>query len=185
MQLPSAPNTSAKILGTHFSGCGETGIANSLVMGVGLAGIGEATAGILLAEGDDIVARRASLIELLPAEAQASVKAHGRQQVLVQGDHLFRQGEPHDGIAIIEAGMIRSFYAAPSGREITPSYWLPGNFVGGPDVFVGGIHMWSAVAARASTVTWLPGAGLRELARDVPDLALGIIDALVFKARQD
>ncbi len=33
--------------------------------------------------------------------------------------------------------------------------------------------MWSAVAAKASTVTWLPGAGLRELARDVPDLALG------------
>ncbi|WP_082490443.1 Crp/Fnr family transcriptional regulator [Methylobacterium sp. Leaf91] len=148
-----------------------------------MAGIGEETAGILLAEGDDIIARRASLIELLPAEAQARVKAHGRQQILAPGDHLFRQGDPHDGIAIIETGMIRSFYAAPSGREITLAYWLPGNFVGGPDVFVGGVHMWSAIAAKASTVTWLPGAGLRELARDVPDLALGIIDALVFKAR--
>ncbi len=45
-------------------------------MGASVAGIGEETAGILLAEGDDIVARRASLIELLPAEAQARVKAH-------------------------------------------------------------------------------------------------------------
>jgi CRP-like cAMP-binding protein len=43
--------------------------------------------------------------------------------------------------------------------------------------------MWTAVAARRSVVTRLPGAGLRDLAREVPDLALGIIDALVFKAR--
>ena len=89
----------------------------------------------------------------------------------------------HDGIVIIESGLIRSYYTAPSGKEITLAYWLPGNFVGGPEIFDGGVHVWSAVAAKNSTVTHLPGAGLRDLAREVPDLALEIIDALSFKAR--
>lgn len=145
--------------------------------------IGDETAGIILAENDELVARRPSLIDQLPHEARERVKAYGCERRLGGGDALFRQGDPHDGIAIIENGLIRSFYTAPSGREITLAYWLPGNFVGGPDVFSGGVHMWCAVAAKRCLLTWLPGAGLRELARDVPDFAIGIIDALAFKAR--
>lgn len=145
--------------------------------------IGDETAGIILAEDDELVARRPSLIDQLPPEARARVKAYGEERSFERSEVLFHQGEPHTGIAIIESGLIRSYYTAPSGKEITLAYWLPGNFVGGPDIFSGGVHMWSAVAARRSVVTWLPGAGLRNLAREVPDLALGIIDALVFKAR--
>ncbi|MFG1331280.1 Crp/Fnr family transcriptional regulator [Xanthobacter autotrophicus] len=55
--------------------------------------------------------------------------------------------------------------------------------MGGPDVFGGGTHMRSATAMRPSRLIFLPGAGLRQLAQQVPDLAIGIIDALVFKAR--
>jgi CRP-like cAMP-binding protein len=145
--------------------------------------IGDETAGILLTEDEVLVARRKSIIDQLPAEAGARVRAYGQERTLARGDALFRQSDPHDGIAIIETGLIRSYYTAPSGKEITLAYWLPGNFVGGPEIFGGGVHMWSAVAAKHCTLTWLPGAGLRDLAREVPDLALGIIDALVFKAR--
>lgn len=145
--------------------------------------IGDETAGIILAEDDEFVARRPSLIDLLPPDARARVKAYGEERSFERSEVLFRQGDPHTGIAIIESGLIRSFYTAPSGKEMTLAYWLPANFVGGPDIFSGGFHMWSAVAARRSVVTWLPGEGLRDLARAVPDLALGIIDALAFKAR--
>ena len=48
---------------------------------------------------------------------------------------------------------------------------------------VAGFTCGPPLPARRSVVTRLPGAGLRDLAREVPDLALGIIDALVFKAR--
>jgi CRP-like cAMP-binding protein len=148
-----------------------------------MSDIGNETAGILLAEEDELVPRQQSLIERLPPPARDRVKAYGQERTYGLGETLFRHGDHHDGIVIIESGLIRSFYTAPSGREITLAYWLPGNFVGGPDVFGGGVHMWTAVAARRSVVTRLPGAGLRDLAREVPDLALGIIDALVFKAR--
>jgi CRP/FNR family cyclic AMP-dependent transcriptional regulator len=154
---------------TGFGGAGPPA-------GFDVSDIGDETAGIILAEDDELVARRASLIDQLPPEARARVVAYGERRSFERGAALFHQGDPHDGIAVIESGLIRSFYTAPSDREITLAYWLP-------DIFGGGVHMWSAVAAKRSVVTWLPGAGLRDLAREVPDLALGIIDALVFKAR--
>jgi CRP/FNR family cyclic AMP-dependent transcriptional regulator len=145
--------------------------------------IGDKTAGILLTEADDTVIRQQSLIGRLPPAARERVENHGRKQSFQRGEILFLQGDLHDGIVIIESGLVRSYYTAPSGKQITLAYWLPGNFVGGPEIFGGGAHVWSAVAARNSIVTHLPGAGLRDLAREVPDLALAIIDALSFKAR--
>lgn len=145
--------------------------------------IGEKTAGVRLTDAVGTTVRQPSLVGRLPPEARERVERHGTRKSFQRGERLFLQGDAHDGIAIIESGLIRSFYTAPSGREITLAYWLPGNFVGGPEIFGGGIHMWSALAAKKSTVIHLPGTGLRALARDVPDLALEIIDALVFKAR--
>jgi CRP-like cAMP-binding protein len=145
--------------------------------------VGEKSAGILLSETERSVPRQASLIDRLPQQVRAQIKAHGQARSYRRGEVLFRQGDLHDGIVVIESGLIRSFYTAPTGREITLAYWLPGNFVGGPEIFDGGTHMWSAVAAKQSAVTCLPGSGLRELARALPDFALAIIDALSFKAR--
>lgn len=145
--------------------------------------IGDKTAAILLTEVDEAVNRQQSLIGRLPPAAKERVEAYGRKRSYRRNETLFLQGDVHDGIVIIESGLIRSYYTAPSGKEITLAYWLPGNFVGGPAIFDGGVHVWSAVAALDSTVTHLPGAGLRDLAREVPDLALEIIDALSFKAR--
>jgi CRP/FNR family transcriptional regulator, cyclic AMP receptor protein len=144
---------------------------------------GASSAGVLLTESDSLAVRQQSLIERLSPADRERVCRHGRAQSYQRGEILFAQNEPHKGIMIIETGLVRSYYTAPTGREITLAYWSPGNFVGGPEIFGGGTHMWSAVAAKRCNVTVLPGEGLRALARDVPDLALEIIDALVFKAK--
>lgn len=143
---------------------------------------GDESAGVILAE-QELVRRDASLIERLSPAERDRVRQYGTRRVVQRGEIVFDQGQRHNGIAIIESGLVRSFYTSPTGRQLTLAYWFPGNFVGGPEIFGGGVHMWAAVAAQKSTVTLLPGERLRDLAREVPDLALGIIDALVFKAR--
>jgi CRP/FNR family transcriptional regulator, cyclic AMP receptor protein len=142
----------------------------------------ERSAGILLAESEGLAARKPGLIDRLREEDRRVVLQYSHRRALKRGERLFAQGDPHDGIVVIEYGRIRSFYVAPSGREITLAYWFPGNFIGGPNVFGGGTHMWAAAAVQASEVTVLPGRRLRELAAAIPDLALGLIDALAFKA---
>ena len=140
------------------------------------------SAGILLAENKDLAARKPGLIDRLREEDRRRVLRYSHRRTLKRHELLFAQGDPHDGIVTIESGRIRSFYTAPSGREITLAYWFPGNFIGGPNVFGGGTHMWAAAAVQTSEVTVLPGRPLRELAATIPDLALGLIDALAFKA---
>jgi CRP/FNR family transcriptional regulator, cyclic AMP receptor protein len=98
-------------------------------------------------------------------------------------ESIFMQGDVHSGIFLIESGRVRTYYAGPSGKEITLAYWTPGHFVGGPDVFGGGVHIWSATAMEKTRLAYLPGAKLRHLAETVPKVALALIDGVVAKGK--
>jgi CRP/FNR family transcriptional regulator, cyclic AMP receptor protein len=124
-----------------------------------------------------------SLLAALSGAERETVIKSGRRRVLYRAQTLFSQGSRHDGIFLIETGRIRVFYTAPSQREITLAYWNPGNFVGGPEVFGGGIHQWSGVAASNSSVVHLLGKELRKLVLEMPGLAIGLIEGLTFKGR--
>jgi CRP/FNR family transcriptional regulator, cyclic AMP receptor protein len=63
------------------------------------------------------------------------------------------------------------------------AYWHVGNFVGGPEVFEGTVHQWSGVASSNCSVVHLPGKGLRTLAAEIPNLAIGLIEGLTFKGK--
>jgi CRP-like cAMP-binding protein len=111
------------------------------------------------------------------------VAAQGKRRFFAPGEPLFSQGDMHDGIYVIETGLVRSFYVSASGRELTLAYWTPGHFVGGPQIFSGGRHMWTSIAIEPSEALWLPGRELRTLIVDIPDLALGVIEGLVYKGK--
>jgi CRP/FNR family transcriptional regulator, cyclic AMP receptor protein len=123
------------------------------------------------------------LLEHLSADEREFVLRQGRRRVFYRGQTLFSQGSRHDGIFLIETGRIRVFYTAPSQREITLAYWLPGHFVGGPEIFGGGVHQWSGIASSNSSVVHLPGKTLRQLVVEVPRLAIGLIEGLTFKGK--
>src|SRR5713226_5294311 len=138
---------------------------------------------LLLTENVRAIGGPPSLFETLsPAERDTVIRC-GKRRVLYRGQTLFNQGSRHDGIFVIETGRIRVFYTAPSQREITLAYWHPGNFVGGPEVFGGGVHQWSGVATSNSSVVHLPGKELRKLVTEVPNLAIGLIEGLTFKGK--
>ena len=99
------------------------------------------------------------------------------------GECIFLQGDQHQGIFLIESGRVRIYYAGPSGKEITLAYWTPGHFIGGPEGFGRGLHVWSATAVEPSRLAYLPGAKIRYLAETVPSVALALIDGLVAKGR--
>jgi CRP/FNR family transcriptional regulator, cyclic AMP receptor protein len=138
---------------------------------------------LLLNESAGSLGRQPSLFETLSPSERDMILRHGRRKVLYRGQTLFNQGTKHDGIYLIETGRIRVFYRAPSSREITLAYWHPGNFVGGPEVFDAGVHHWSGIATSNSSVVQLPGKELRALVVEVPNLAIGLIEGLTFKAK--
>lgn len=123
------------------------------------------------------------LMEPLPIGVREAMRSSATTLKLSQGASVFEQGRPHSGIFVIEKGSVRTFYAGPSGKEITLAYWTEGHFVGGPELFGRGIHVWSAEAASACTLSWISGHALRALALQNPTLAMGLIDALIVKGR--
>ena len=129
------------------------------------------------------ISERPNFLARLTADEYRKVRAVGRQTVAAPGASIFDQGDPHDGIFVIEAGCVRTFYMGPSGRELTLAYWTPGHFVGGPEIFGGGAHMWSATAVEASALLHLGGQALRRLMGDMPGLAAGLVEGLVFKGK--
>jgi CRP/FNR family cyclic AMP-dependent transcriptional regulator len=138
---------------------------------------------LLLTENHQSIGGPPSLMEMLTPRERETVLKQGRRKVLNRGQTLFSQGAKHDGIYLIESGRIRVFYTSPLGREITLAYWHAGNFVGGPEVFGGGIHQWSGVASSNCSVVQLPGKDLRTLATEIPNLAIGLIEGLTFKGK--
>lgn len=112
-----------------------------------------------------------------------SVVQESTLQIVYRGEHIFKQGEPQDGIYVVETGRIKVFYTDPSGREITLAYWHSGNFVGGPDVFEGRNHVWSGRASQNSRLLHIPGVVLRKKVKELPSLAINVIEGLSFKGR--
>lgn len=119
---------------------------------------------------------------LTPRES-ARVAAAGERIAFGPGDYLFRQGDAHSGIFILREGIVRSFYVAPNGREITLANWIPGNFVGGPDIFSEAPHVWSGIGVKAGYAIRLPGPAVRRLMSEIPNFALGLVQALAYKGK--
>ncbi len=138
---------------------------------------------LLLTENVRSIGGPPELFEGLSQAEREIVLKHGVRRVFYRGQTLFNQGSKNDGIFLIETGRIRVFYTAPSQREITLAYWLPGNFVGGPEIFGSGVHQWSGVASSNSSAVHLSGKNLRKLVVEVPNLAIGLIEGLTFKGK--
>lgn len=122
-------------------------------------------------------------LNMLPAASHSRLRRAGRRVTLQKGDGLFFQGDDHTGVWVIEQGRVRTFYAAPTGRQITLAYWTSGHFVGGPEVFGGGQHIWSADALEPAELLFLAGPTLRSLVVEDSDIALAVIDGLVAKGK--
>lgn len=138
---------------------------------------------LLLLEDDAIFRPHYGLFGDLPIEEQTRILALGAKRKYARGEHVFRQGDTHAGVFIIQSGRVRVYYEAPSGREITLAYWGPGHFVGGPNIVSCSTHQWSGIVEAGGSIVFLDAKILRKLACEIPQLALGIIEGVSFKGR--
>jgi CRP/FNR family transcriptional regulator, cyclic AMP receptor protein len=138
---------------------------------------------LLLSDAERPKERKYSLLERLTDAEREYVVKQCTQRLAKRHSTIFRQGDIQKGIYLLLSGGVRVFYVAPSGREITRAYWFAGNFIGGPDVFAEMPNMWSAIATRDTSLLLLPSATLRALCVRIPNLAIGLIEAMAFKGR--
>jgi len=138
---------------------------------------------VYLCEALSVMNEGAGFLDRLKLDEIAALRRVTSPMSFEPGESIFLQGDVHSGILLIEEGRVRIYYAGPSGKEITLAYWTPGHFIGGPEVFGGGLHMWSAEAVEPSRLSYLPAGKLRHLAATVPAIAMALIDGLVARGK--
>jgi CRP/FNR family transcriptional regulator, cyclic AMP receptor protein len=142
-----------------------------------------ADSAVYLSEALSVMNEGAGFLDRLRLDEISALRRVASPMNFTPGESIFLQGDVHSGIFLIEQGRVRIYYAGPSGKEITLAYWTPGHFIGGPEVFGGGLHMWSAVAVERSQLSYVPAGKLRHLAATVPAIAMALIDGLVAKGK--
>jgi CRP/FNR family cyclic AMP-dependent transcriptional regulator len=125
----------------------------------------------------------AGFLQGLSAGEMESVRGLATAMSIAAGAPVFTQGDRHEGIWLIEDGLVRTYYIAPSGRELTLAFWTRGHFVGGPEVFGGGSHIWSAATVEPTSLLYLKGSSIRQLVERSPRFAICIIEGLVAKGK--
>jgi CRP/FNR family cyclic AMP-dependent transcriptional regulator len=138
----------------------------------------------LAAENNDAAPPSGSpdLFAHLRAPDRQAFLAACRTQHFAAGAHLFAQGEPYTTSYLLRSGVARTYYVAPTGKEITIAYWSAGALIGGPQVFSENKpHIWSAQAASDVVAEAIRGRDLEKLSLKIPDLAHYLIETLTFK----
>jgi CRP/FNR family transcriptional regulator, cyclic AMP receptor protein len=120
---------------------------------------------------------------VLEAETRKAFFRSCHKMTLQTGESLFIQESEHSRTFIIQSGVIRTFYVSETGREVTLGYWSSGDIVGGPNIFGGGRHVWSAVANRRAEVLAISGADLKKIADADFKVMNWIVKVLEFKLR--
>jgi CRP/FNR family cyclic AMP-dependent transcriptional regulator len=122
-----------------------------------------------------------NLLDILQTFAPGTRAMVNQTRKYRSGELLFGQLDEDERMFVIKRGMIRAFYTAPSGREITLAYWQTGDIAGADRIFRGGPFRWSCQAITATEVYVLRSGDVLKLVASVPEFATTIVEALSFK----
>ena len=122
-----------------------------------------------------------NLLDILQTVAPGTRPTVSQPRKYRPGELLFGQLDEDERMFVIKRGMIRAFYTAPSGREITLAYWQAGDIAGADRIFRGGTFRWSCQAITATEVYVIRSGDALKLVASVPEFATTIVEALSFK----
>lgn len=128
--------------------------------------------------------RQRNLLENTPPDQLSLFFRFCRRKTVPKGTMLCSQGDPAGEFFIIKEGLVRTFYLAPSGKEITIGYWTSGDLAGTTDIFNPGVRELSIQAIRDTEVLAIDDKELKVILRAFPDIGALIVEALAFKLRR-
>jgi len=127
--------------------------------------------------------RRVSFFAVLPPEDLKSLAGHCVPRRLLRDEILVSEGDPCEGLFVVQSGAIKLFKMAENGREQILVIERAGSTVGELSVFDGGTFPASAVAAEDSTLLFLPKREFLELCQRNSEVAFAVIRSLAWRFR--
>ena len=127
--------------------------------------------------------RRVPFFAVLPAEELQALARHCVVRELPKERLLFAEGDPCDGLLIVQSGAVKLCKLAESGREQVLAVERAGSTVAEVPLFDGGNFPASAVALEDSTLLFLPKREFLDLCRSHSEVAMAVIRTLASRFR--
>jgi CRP/FNR family transcriptional regulator, cyclic AMP receptor protein len=127
--------------------------------------------------------RRVPFFSVLPAGDLGSLASHCVVRRLHKEEMLFAEGDVCDGLFVVQAGALKLFKVADTGREQVLVTERPGSTVGELALFDGGNFPASAAAVEDSTVLYLPKREFLDLCQHNSAVAFAVIRSLASRSR--
>jgi CRP/FNR family transcriptional regulator len=127
--------------------------------------------------------RRVSFFAVLPVDELNSLTSHCAARRLAKDEMLAAEGDPCDGLFVVQSGAIKVFKMAENGREQVLVIERAGSTVGELSLFDSGKFPASAVAVEDSTLLFLPKKQFLDLCRNNSEVALAVIRTLAWRFR--
>jgi CRP/FNR family transcriptional regulator len=127
--------------------------------------------------------RRVSFFAVLPIEELNILAGHCVVRRILQDEMLVAEGDPCEGLFVVQSGAIKLFKMAENGREQVLVIERAGSTVGEFGVFDGGTFPASALAAEDSTLLFLPKREFLELCERHSAVTFAVIRSLARRFR--
>lgn len=124
------------------------------------------------------------LFQGLDAGRLRGVASIAVQKSFRRGELIFSHGDEGRGFFVVISGKVKVFKLSPEGKEQILHFWGPGEMFGEVPVFAGGCYPAHAEATESTKCLFFPRAGLLDLVRKDPDLALGLLSILAERLHQ-
>ncbi len=124
---------------------------------------------------------RVAALKKVPLFAELSEKelqflaAHAVVRRYAANEQIFSEGDPCEGLYVIETGTVRIFKTSPSGREQVLALETAGNSVAELPVFDGGNYPASTAAVGDATLLFIRRADFQALCLQHPEVALKVL----------
>ena len=127
--------------------------------------------------------RRVPFFAVLPPDEIRALAAHCVVRRLRRDEMLFAEGDSCGGLFVVQAGAVKQFKMAETGREQVLVTERAGSTVGELALFDGGNFPASAAAVEDSTVLYLPKREFLDLCRRNSGVAFAVIRSLASRSR--
>lgn len=101
-----------------------------------------------------------------------------------EGDYIFDEGSPGDGLFVVESGRVEIAARSVPGRQHRLAVMEPGEYFGEMAVFDGGARSASAIALEPSTLHFVPTNVLQLLLERSPMLAAALVRDSSLRTRE-
>lgn len=127
--------------------------------------------------------RRVAFFAPLPDGHIEELAAHCAVRALVKDELLFTEGDPCEGLFVVQSGAIKVYKMADNGREQVIGIERAGSTVAELPLFDGGNYPASASALEDSTLLFLPKREFLLLVRQNSEVAFAVIRTLAWRFR--